>query len=114
MADPQMKEFSGRVRRIERTHRRGRGFEAAGTVGRSYYTRKNQKRNRTLLRPMLTVVLLLVTFKAAVFTLHGEEAYLERVAALKQGGVVSQATGHLMVVDPFTELMAIWFEPIFG
>ena len=44
MYDPQYEQFRGRLERLERMHRRGYGFEAPGTIGRSYY------RSRSTLR----------------------------------------------------------------
>ncbi|MEL6523679.1 MAG: hypothetical protein AAFQ66_22075 [Pseudomonadota bacterium] len=114
MSDPQMREFGSRVRRIQKSHRKGRGFEAAGAVGRSYYTKREKTKGRSLLRPTITVVLLFVTFKAAILTMDGRDVYLERLEQLKNGGTVSQGAAHLLAVDPFTELMSIWFQPILG
>ncbi|MFD0978102.1 hypothetical protein [Tropicimonas aquimaris] len=110
-----MKEFSGRLRRIDKIHRRGGGFEAAGTLGQSHYTREKERRERrTALRPALMVLVVMVVFKGFLLAALGTETYAAKVVALKDGSIVEQIGGFVMAVDPLSRAIATWVSPLFG
>lgn len=110
---PQMKIFYQRLRRIARIHRQGGGFEAAGTLGQSYYTRMAQRNARPVLRPILYIVGAAVMSKAALLAAHGPEDYARRVIDLQNGTPVEQAGAFLMGADPVTLRIAEALMPLF-
>ena len=105
MSDPSLVEFYGRVARIERARAEGYGFEAAGTLGRSYYTRPQAKR-RSLLVPMIFLVLCVFVMKGAIFHAVGAQSYHDRVSSLMAGQGIDQIGGWLMQADPVTQFAA--------
>ncbi|WP_149866382.1 hypothetical protein [Tropicimonas marinistellae] len=108
-----MKQFTGRLRRIDRIHRQGGGFEAAGTLGQSYYTRERERRDqRSALRPALVVLAVIVIFKGFLLASNGENAYREKVATLKSGSAVERVGGFVMAVDPLALVVAGWVKPL--
>ncbi len=107
MSNSQMQEFSGRLRRIEKIHRKGGGFEAAGTLGQSYYTKlrlRNQR--RPLMRPLVILVAVVETFKGAMLASIGQEAYAAKLATLAEGSAVEKAGGFIMTIDPIAMTIA--------
>lgn len=105
MADPNYRDFYGRVARIERGYRRGRGFEAPGTLGRSYYTRRQGYR-LPVLGPVLVLVLGLVCLKAVIHHTVGAATYDSKVAALWQGDAVDRVGAAIMQADPATKYLS--------
>jgi len=104
MADPQYQEFRGRLRRVERIHRRGGGFEAAGTLGRTAYVVKPQR--TSLLRPVALVLGAGLLLKAVLLVQIGAADYSDRVARL-QGGTQIEAIGaYIMQPDAVTVWLA--------
>lgn len=99
MADPQMNEFYGRLKRVERIHRRGGGFEAEGTLGRP---RAVERRRSSWLRPLLLVVAGFLFLKALLLMQIGPIDYQERVDRLSQGTQVEQVGAWAMQMDPAT------------
>jgi hypothetical protein len=114
MADPQMKNFAKRLRRIHKIRKKGGAFEASGTVGGSVYTSTERKRRIPLVMPMLKVVVLFTVFKAMIVANHGLDGYQARLEVLKEGNTVQQASVLVMRADPVTELLAIWMRPVIG
>jgi hypothetical protein len=104
MLDPQIQDFRGRLTRIERIHRRGGGFEAAGTLGRSSYTRRVGR--RSLLRPMFLVVSSALVAKSILIAQIGEADYQERVGRLSPGTQIEQVGAYVMQADPLTLWMS--------
>ncbi|SMX44102.1 hypothetical protein [Actibacterium lipolyticum] len=104
MVDPYIQEFQGRLRRVEKIHRRGGGFEAAGTLGRSYYT--SAARKKSFVRPFLLTLTGAMLFKAFLLMQIGELDYRERVEALKSGTQVEVAGAYVMQADPITVWLA--------
>ncbi len=114
MRDPQRDQFTGRLRRIEKIHRRGGAFEASGTLGQSYYVREYERgRRRPALRSALLVLFILVGFKALLLASMGEPAYVEKLVGLKSGGTVDRVGAYVMAIDPFTETIAGALSPYF-
>lgn len=115
MSDPQMREFSGRLRRIDKIHRRGGGFEAAGTLGQSHYTRlRLRNERRPLLRPLVIFVSVITLFKGALLAAIGQTAYTGTLVNLAEGGLVDQIGGFIMSIDPVTLTLAQIAAPFFG
>lgn len=105
MYDPQMQEFHGRLRRVYKMHRRGYGFEAAGTLGRSYYSRRAPVRIN-LLRPAMLVVAIVILTKAVFLSMIGEVDYNDRLSRLQGASAIERAGAYVMQVDPATAFIA--------
>ena len=109
MSDPSIAEFNTRIARIQQARSKGYGFEAEGTLGRSFYTqgeRRNRKSNLPVLRPIV-VALILGTAMKALFLHHlGADNYEARVAGLMAGEGIDRIGGWLMQADPVTEAAA--------
>lgn len=101
MVDPQLQDFYVRVARIEAARRKGFGFEAAGTVGRSYYSRQT-RRSLPIFRPLIVVTLCVIGLKSIIHYNIGDETYRERVVELQAGEGFDRLGGYLMAVDPLT------------
>ncbi|TCP60864.1 hypothetical protein EV663_10738 [Rhodovulum bhavnagarense] len=101
MYDPQMREFHGRLARLDRMHRRGFGFEAPGTIGRSCYTRRNRAR-LPILRPLIVVAASVLVIKALILSQVGALDYNDRLARAADGSLVERAGAYVMQVDPLT------------
>lgn len=101
MLDPQLQDFYVRVARIESARRKGFGFEAAGTVGRSYYARQT-RRHVPILRPLLVIALCVIGLKSIIHYNIGDETYRERVAELQAGEGFDRLGGYVMAADPVT------------
>ena len=105
MADPNLIDFYGRIARIETARSIGFGFEAAGTLGRSFYYRAPKKR-RSLLAPALFVALSVIGLKAMILHSVGAESYNDRVATLMSGEGFDRLGGWMMQADPLTKFAA--------
>lgn len=103
MADPNLRDFYGRLNRIETIHRHGGGFEAAGTLGMSYYTKMQRTRRVPVLKPMLLVAVAIVGLKGAIHARIGDEVYTSRISALSQGDGVDALGAFVMQADPLTK-----------
>lgn len=101
MATPNLSDFYGRVARIQRARAKGYGFEAPGTLGRSYYYRAPAKR-RSILLPVMFLLLCAFVMKGAIYHEVGAESYNERVAALSAGEGIDKVGGWLMQAEPAT------------
>lgn len=111
MADPYMRDFHGRLKRIERIHKRGGGFEAAGTLGRSSYRQPAQK--RSLMRPLILVLGCAVMLKAGLYAQIGPVDYAERVDRLRQGTEVEQIGAYVMQADAVTIAISDFLKELF-
>lgn len=111
-ADPNLNEFYGRVKRIERLHRKGYGFEAAGTLGRSATYRRDRSWGR-MARKALVILAMGMTLKGAIHFTVGAETYEARVAALATGSGVDPVAATLMSADPVTRLISAFLEQVF-
>lgn len=106
MTEPDIRSFRARLRRIAKIHRRGGGFEAAGTLGQSYYTRQARRSARPVLRPMLYMIGAVILSKALLVASLGPDEYAGRVIALQSGNSVERVGALFMGVDPVTESLA--------
>lgn len=105
MADPNLVDFYGRVARFERARANGYGFDAEGTLGRSYFLKKSPPR-RAFKRTALMVVLCIFGMKGAVLQSVGAVSYNDRVASLQAGEGFDRLGGWLMQADPVTLFVA--------
>jgi hypothetical protein len=114
MADPNMRNFYRRVGRIERMHEQGAGFEAAGTLGMSYYNSlKRSRRRMTWLMPVALVLATIVVMKATILVNIGPEAYAERVAGLEAGTLADRMGAYVLQADPITQWLATALDRLF-
>jgi len=112
--DPQTSQFRKRLKRIDRIHRKGGGFEADGTLGQSFYTRQRRRGLSRVLRPILYMAGAVILTKAFLVADLGLDPYLERVANLENGSGLEQAGALLMRVDPVSLQVASLLAPLFG
>lgn len=101
MTDPNMTEFYGRVARIQKARAKGYGFEAPGTLGRSYYYRP-QARRRSVIGPILFLLVAAFLLKGAIYHSVGPQSYSDRVANLMAGAGIEHVGGWLMQPEPVT------------
>lgn len=105
MHDPNLTDFYGRVARIQKARAMGQGFEAPGTLGRSYYFHPRVRR-RTVLGPALFLVICALLLKGVIYHEIGAESYNQRVAALMAGDGVDRVGGWFMQEEAATRLVA--------
>jgi hypothetical protein len=110
----QSREFRKRLKRIDRIHRRGGGFEASGTLGQSFYTRQARRAMRPVFRPALAMILAVLAVKAVAAASMEEGDYLARVEALQAGTVGERAAAFLMAPDPISQSLARLVSPVFA
>jgi len=101
MADPNLRDFYGRVTRIEKARAKGSGLEAEGTLGRSHYHRPYRSR-RSVLKPIIFVLICAVGLKATIHFKVGAQSYDSRVAGLAAGEGIDRLGAFLMQADPVT------------
>jgi hypothetical protein len=100
-----MNDFYTRVGRIERAHALGYGFEAEGTLGRSFYRRLPVRR-----RPIFRIGVFLFCFcfgmKGAIHYHMGADAFDRRVAEIEARGGFDAVQGFLMRAEPVTTMIS--------
>lgn len=108
MADPNIRDFYGRVYRIKKSHSRGGGFEAPGTLGRGYTLVPRARRSVRLpfVRPILIMVICVTVLKAVILSFIGLPAYTERVNSLRQGDWIARTGAVIMTIDPATRYLS--------
>ena len=107
MVDPNHDNFDGRLRRIERSHAGGAGFEAKGTLGQSYYTaHRPRRRSHRLISLALVIATVLLTLKASMQLAIGHDAYQFRVQTLREGSPVDRIGAMVLQVDPVSSAVA--------
>lgn len=115
MADPNLLDFYGRVSRIKKARSKGYGFEAAGTLGRSYYTQHApSRRSFSILKPALIVLFSAFGLKGAIHYQVGADIYSERVADLNSGEGFDRLGGYLMQADPVTIFVSAKLKETIG
>lgn len=105
MADPNLVDFYTNVARFEKKRAQGYGFDAAGTLGRSYFNPPMRKR-RAYLMPILFVLCAGIGLKGMIYQSVGPSAYERRVQALQVGEGFDRLAGWLMQADPATVFVA--------
>ncbi len=115
MADQNMVDFYGRVSRIKKARAKGYGFEAVGTLGRSYYAQHAPSRSKTsLVKPALIVLFSAFGLKGAIHYQIGGSVYSERVAEMKSGEGFDRLGGYLMQADPVTMFVSAKLQETIG
>lgn len=115
MADQNMVDFYGRVSRIKKARAKGYGFEAPGTLGRSYYAQRTPTRARiSLIKPALIVLISAFGLKGAIHYQIGGAVYAERVAELQSGQGIDRLGGYLMQPDPVTMFVSAKLQETIG
>lgn len=97
--DPNLNDFYSRVSRIEKTHAKGYGFEATGTLGRKSSARGN-RRLLKVLKPVVLALMLGVCLKGTIHYYVGPQTYESRVSALAAGTGFDPVGAWLMHADP--------------
>lgn len=113
MSDPNLRDFYGRVTRIEEARANGYGFEAPGTIGLSHY-RKKKSGGSKLLGPLFFAVVMALGLKGAIHYKVGAATYEKRVEALMSGGSLDRLGGWLMQADPATLWVSQFFRELAG
>ncbi len=106
MYDANLVDFYGRVAEYQKSHGKGYGHEAPGTLGRSVTYGLRKKRLRLRLMPLVFVAIAAFGLKAGILHAVGPAAYEARVAGLAQGEGFDRLGGWLMQVDPVTAYVA--------
>lgn len=112
LADPNLKEFHGRLARIEKAHRKGYGFEARGTLGRSATFRRERSLGK-MLRSLMLIVAMGFVLKGAIYFYVGDTLYSERVMSLATGTGFDPLAARLMSADPVTKVIAAFLAEVF-
>lgn len=99
--DPNLNDFYSRVSRIEKTHAKGYGFEAAGTVSRRAQS-QNGWRALKLIKPLAIALVLAVGLKGTIYHYVGAQTYQSRVSALAAGDGIDPFGAWLMQAGPVT------------
>jgi hypothetical protein len=99
--DPNLNDFYSRVSRIEKSHAKGYGFEAAGTIGRKSSARGNARLLK-LVRSAVLVLAMGVGLKGVIHYFVGAQTYESRVSALAAGNGFDPVGAWLMHADPAT------------
>ena len=90
-----------RVSRIEKSHAKGYGFEAAGTVGRKGASRTGSRLLK-LAKPLVLALAVGVGIKGVIHYFVGAQTYESRVSALAAGQGFDPVGAWLMHADPVT------------
>lgn len=118
MAESQLMEFYDRVARYEKARSRGLGFEADGTLGRSYYLRPQKRSPLRVVLGLCAVALTLLSLKAAIILFVGEGVYADRIARMHEGQDMDRLGAALLQFDPasgfLVEQARIWAPVIKG
>lgn len=99
--DPNLNDFYSRVSRIEKSHAKGYGFEAAGTVSRATPARGGWKALK-LVKPLVLVALVGIGLKGTIHYYIGAQTYESRVSALAAGDGIDPVGAWMMRADPLT------------
>ena len=97
--DPNLNDFYSRVSRIEKSHAKGYGFEAPGTVGRKSANRTGS-RILKLAKPLVLALAVGVGIKGVIHYFVGAQTYESRVSALAAGQGFDPVGAWLMHADP--------------
>jgi hypothetical protein len=101
MTDPNLSDFYGRVARIQKARAKGYGFEAPGTLGRSFYF-KSQTKRRSIIGPVVFLLVCAVLLKGVIYHSIGADSYTQRVASLQAGEGIERIGGWMMQAEPAT------------
>lgn len=99
--DPNLNDFYTRVSRIEKSHAKGYGFEAAGTLGRKASTRRGSWLAK-LAKPVALALVVGIGLKGVIHYYVGPQTYESRVSALAAGSGFDPVGAWMMHADPAT------------
>lgn len=99
--DPNLNDFYSRVSRIEKSHAKGYGFEAAGTLGRKGANRSGSRLLKVV-KPLVLVLAVGTGIKSVIHYYVGAQTYESRVSALAAGDGFDPVGAWLMHADPVT------------
>lgn len=111
-ADPNLKNFQTRLKRIEKAHAKGYGFEARGTLGRSASHRRKPAPGRVLGR-LAALIAVGFALKGALHFHVGHEVYDSRVAGMATGTGFDPLAAQLMAADPVTRAISAFLGQVF-
>lgn len=97
--DPNLNDFYSRVSRIEKSHAKGYGFDAPGTLRRRAPSRSGSRALK-LLKPLVVALVLGVFLKGLIHYYVGPQTYESRVSALAAGTGFDPVGAWLMYADP--------------
>ncbi|MEM6386224.1 MAG: hypothetical protein AAF718_08320 [Pseudomonadota bacterium] len=107
MSASQHSEFDRRMRRITRRHTQlSRGYVTSVNDDGLVVAKPKRKFSRGTLRGIAIVVVMLMLFKAVLFSQLGASAYGERINALNEGSFFEKAGAVFMSADPITVWLA--------
>lgn len=103
MSASQFDEFERRMRRISRRHSKlSQGYVTAVNSDGLVVAKPRRRSNRSMLRGLAMVVIVMMLFKAFLHAQIGAAAYQSRIDALAAGTSVEKAGAFFMVADPIT------------
>ena len=103
--DPNLNEFYSRVSRIEKSHAKGYGFEATGTLGRKAPSRAGSRALKVA-KPLVLALILGVGLKGVIHYYVGAQTYESRFSSLAAGEGFDPDGAWLMHADPATLLVS--------
>lgn len=109
VSDPNISDFYSRIHRIQKARAKGQGFEAPGTLGRSFYHRPARRRYGIVL-PMIVLLMSVFGLKAALLHNVGSELYAQRVHRLQTGTGVEPLAAWIMQADPVSLTIEGWIS----
>jgi hypothetical protein len=99
--DPNLNDFYTRVSRIEKSHAKGYGFEANGTLGRRSSIRRGPRLMK-LLKPLALALVVGLGLKGVIHYYIGAQTYESRVSTLAAGVGFDPVGAWMMHADPVT------------
>jgi len=107
MADPNMKEFSKRVRRINKHHSRlSQGYVASVNHDGLIVAKVRRRGPRFPWKGVALCFVAFFAFKGFLLVQLGESTFSDRVQKLENGTIVEQAGAYAMSADPLTKWIA--------
>lgn len=112
MADAKQIQFSQRLRRIDRHHRKlARGYVASINHDGLIIARPRRQTSLFPMRGLFLCLLTLLAFKGFLFAQLGQTSFDERVARLQSGTIVEKMGAFAMQADPATVWIAEQIRP---
>ncbi len=107
MEDAKRAEFSQRVQRISRQHRKlSRGHVATIAPTGLIELKPQRKSSGSAMRSLLACLVVLMGFKGFLYNQIGETAYGLRILQLQNGSVLEKIGASVMYPDPITVTIA--------
>jgi hypothetical protein len=105
MSESQLMEFYKRVAQYERARSQGYGFEADGTLGRSYFHRPKRRSLFRMAAGAGAVVFILLALKAGIILFVGEGIYADRIERMNNGQDIDRLGAAILKIDPVSSFM---------